>query len=311
MSDLSQRHIDNAAALRAEFDAARPFRHLALDDLLEPELLAGLHAQFPAFSDEKALNEFGEVGGKAVHENLAELGPAYARFDRLMRSQEFLEWLSAVTGVPKLLYDAEYVGGGTHENVDGQELDPHVDFNYHPNRTWHRRLNLILFLNDEWEPRWGGCLELHRDPWASETRDQIKTVEPRANRAVLFETTETSWHGFRRIALPADCHGLSRKTIAVYFYTRERPPEQTVPGHGTYYVPRPLPERFVAGETLSAEDVAELCDLIERRNQQIRFLWEHERELNEHLERVHRSPSVRLGRALTWPLRRLRDAIKG
>ncbi len=310
MDDLSQQHVGNAAALNAEFDAARPFRHLTLHDFLEPALVADLQAQFPAFAKEKALNEFGDIGGKAVHQNLPELGSAYARFDRLVRSSEFLGWLSVVTGIPKLLYDAEYVGGGTHENVDGQELDPHVDFNYHPNRTWHRRLNLILFLNNEWDPGWGGCLELHSNPWIAGSGDEVRTVVPGANRAVVFETTESSWHGFRRIALPAAKRGLSRKTIAAYFYTLERPAEQTAPGHGTYYVPRPLPERFAAGATLSTDDVAELRNLIDRRNQQIRFLWEREREMNEYLEKLHRSPSVRLGRALTWPLRGLRDALK-
>ncbi len=308
MQDLSQRHRDNAPALHERFESAQPFRHLVVDELLPPQLCAELQAQFPRFSNEKALNEFGEVGGKAVYQNLPELGDAYARFDRLMRSQAFLEWLSVVTGIPKLLYDAEYVGGGTHENVNGQELDPHVDFNYHPNRTWHRRLNLILFLNDEWDASWGGCLELHRNPWV--VGDDVKTVTPQTNRAVLFETTESSWHGFRRIQLPPERQGQTRKTVAVYFYSLERPTEQTAPGHGTYYVPRPLPERFASGATLSADDVAELNNLIDRRNQQIRFLWEREREMNDYLAKLHRSPSVRLGRALTWPLRALRDAVK-
>src|SRR5690606_41274485 len=94
-------------------------------------------------------------------------------------------------------------------------------------------------------------------------------------------------------------------------HTAERPAEQTVPCHGTYCVPRPFPEHVVAGEPLAPVQVAELRELFERRNQQIRYLWESERELREHLERVNRSPSVRLGRALTWPLRKVRDALRG
>jgi Rps23 Pro-64 3,4-dihydroxylase Tpa1-like proline 4-hydroxylase len=134
-----------------------------------------------------------------------------------MSGRDFLGWLSQATGISDLLYDSEYVGGGTHENLDGQGLDPHVDFNVHTNGRWHRRLNLILFLNDHWEPDWGGCLELRRDPWLPADEDELVTVVPRANRIVIFETTEHSWHGFPRITLPASTEGLMRRSVAVDF----------------------------------------------------------------------------------------------
>ena len=73
---------------------------------------------------------------------------------------------------------------------------------------------------------------LHRNPWLPPSEDETQTVIPQANRAVIFETTEDSWHGFRRIALPETARDLTRRSVAVYFYTRERPAEQTVPGDG-------------------------------------------------------------------------------
>jgi hypothetical protein len=310
LSALNPKLRDSAAALHDQFANAQPFRHLVVDDLLHAELLRDLIEQFPAFDAKNALNEYGEAGGKAVRADLPRLGSGYARFDALMQDREFLGWLSHVTGIPKLLYDADYLGGGTHENVSGQDLDPHVDFNYHTNGRWHRRLNLILFLNERWALDWGGCLQLHRNPWLPPSEDETQTVIPRANRAVVFETTENSWHGFPRIAIPASENGLTRRSVAVYFYTTERPAEQTVPGHGTYYVPRPFPEEIAEGRTLEASQVGELKELFKRRDQQIRYLRESERELREQLERISRSPSVRLGQALTWPLRKVRDALR-
>ena len=297
----------NPRALRSAYGQAQPFPHFQVDGLFEPEFCAELLRSFPPFQAERALNEFGELGGKAVHENLSEIAPCYAKLDDMLRSREFLGWLSEATGIDNLLYDPEYVGGGTHENRHGQELDPHVDFNYHPTRRWHRRLNLIFFLNEQWDESWGGCLQLHRDPW---TDSPAVTIEPLFNRCVVFETSERSWHGFEKIRLPENRRTLTRKSIAVYFYTRERPSEEIAPEHGTYYVPRPLPEWFQAGHSLSEDDVAELRELLTRRDQQIRYLWEHERGLRTVFAEIIESSSLRIGRALTWPLRKLRDLVK-
>jgi hypothetical protein len=225
-----------------------------------------------------------------------------------MQDREFLSLVGGITGISGLLYDPEYIGGGTHENLDGQDLDPHVDFNYHPSKQFHRRLNLIVFLNGEWDEHWGGCLELLRDPWAT-GEDARKVVVPLANRCAIFETSEASWHGFSRIATPAG-KDISRRSIAVYFYTRRRPEQQTAPSHGTIYFQRPLPERMVPGYTLGEGDIDEMQSLLERRDKQIRFLYDRELKFSEAIEAITGSASFRLGRALTWPLRALRSLIR-
>src|SRR5579862_3805090 len=161
LHDAIQQRVDD---LRAQFGSAQPFRHVVVEPFLDPAFCRELVAEFPAFAAGASVNERGEAGRKAVIPDLAKLGGAYARFDRLMRDRQFLELVGRITGIPGLLYDPEYVGGGTHENLDGQDLDAHVDFNYHPATGLHRRLNLILFLNQEWEPEWGGLLELQKDP---------------------------------------------------------------------------------------------------------------------------------------------------
>lgn len=280
----------------ARFAGAQPFRHVVIDDFLRPEFVGSLAAAFPAFDEAGALNEAGEPGGKCVIPNLRGLGGAYEQFDDLIRSRDFRAWTGKVTGIADLLYDADYVGGGTHENRNGQELDPHVDFNYHPKTGWHRRLNLILFLNTEWQLEWGGSLELQ----GAETQ----TVLPLMNRCVIFETNEHSWHGFRRIELPADRTRLSRRSIAVYYYTRNRPPEELAPHHGTFYVSRPLPEHLQPGYTLTEQDVHELQMLTARRDQQIRFLYHRELQFS----RMIHSFSYRLGALLTAPARWLRKS---
>jgi Rps23 Pro-64 3,4-dihydroxylase Tpa1-like proline 4-hydroxylase len=296
---------DRVDALSREFASAEPFRHVVIEPFLDPAFCQELIAQFPTFSEKQALNESGEVAGKAVFSNLAELGPAYACFDRLMQDQEFLALTGRITGIPNLIYDPEYIGGGTHENLQGQELDTHVDFNYHPRTQTHRRLNLILFLNPEWEESWGGCLELLRDPWQAE----CKSVLPLANRAVIFETSEASWHGFRKIQLPPD-KKTSRRSIAVYFYTKEAPPRGAAPSHATFYYQRPIPEQLHAGYTLKEEDVQELQTLFARRDQHIRFLYHREMEFNQTLSNVTHSRAFRWGRRFAKPVELLRALLR-
>ena len=296
---------DRGPALREEFASAQPFRHIVIDNFLEPAFCERLIAEFPDFESQNAVNELGQVGRKAVVADIARLGGSYAELDRLIRSREFLGWVGQVASIDNLVYDPDYIGGGTHENLSGQDLDWHVDFNYHPRRPLHRRLNLIVFLNPEWREEWGGRLELCKDPWQPAANGSGRQILPIANRCVLFETTESSWHGFSRIRLPEDRQELSRRSIAVYFYTKDRPAAEIASSHGTVYVPRPLPERIEPGYTLRPEDAEELEILVSRRDRQIQYLYEREMEFSKTLEGIYRSPSFRLGRALTWPLRKL------
>ncbi len=259
---------------RDSFANAWPFKHVVIDDFFEPEVLKALVEDFPPFTAEKAMNELGSVGGKAVWEDLRAVGPRYARIQEGIASPAFREFFSTVTGISDLLHDDEMYGGGTHENVDGQELDPHVDFNYDERHGWHRRLNALVFLNPEWQDAWGGNVEFHSNPRDPE-RNEIVTYGLRLNRCVLFETNEHSWHGFPRIQLPPDKKHLTRRSLSIYFYTRERPADEIAPSHATFYVQRPLPRHIQPGHVLSAEDVQELQWLVRKRDM---FLELHQRK---------------------------------
>jgi hypothetical protein len=274
----------NADWLANEFRTADPFRHIVIENFFTPEACAKLLADFPAFERGNARNEAGELGHKSTVERIRELGASYATLDDLIQTPQFLALIGKITGIPDLLYDPWYFGGGTHENREGQDLDAHVDFNRHPVERWHRRLNLIVYLNHDWDDAWGGSLELHSDPRAGD--DRVKLVTPLYNRAVIFETTENSWHGFSRISLPEQKKDTSRRSIALYFYTKDRPAEELADTHSTIYVDRPLPERFQPGHTLSDHDVQELRTLLARRDQHNQRLYRDVTQLTSQLERA-------------------------
>lgn len=272
-ADLEQR----LEGLRESFDSANPFRHVVVDGFLAEDFCRQLSADFPGFEDRYARNEMGQVGGKAVRQDLRDLSEAYGELDRLLQSGEFLQLMSRLTGIDDLLYDPDYVGGGTHENRHGQGLAPHVDFNYLPKTGWHRRLNLILYLEGDWQESWGGCLDLHSDPWDS-TVDEVKRVLPAFNRCVLFETNEVSWHGFEAIDLPESERHRSRRSIAIYLYTRERDPAETAPSHGTIYVPPGLPPQVQPGQVLDEKSYLELRRRFAQLKGQLKFLYRRELE---------------------------------
>jgi hypothetical protein len=301
---ISQDVIRNSAEHAARFAPRAPFRHVVIDDFLSADFAQSLLDEFPAFERGNARNEAGELGNKSTVERVRELSASYRALDELIKSSNFLDLIGRLTGVDELLYDPFYFGGGTHENREGQDLDPHVDFNRHPIENWHRRLNLIVYLNPEWEDSWGGSLEIHTDPRSDDNR--IELITPLFNRCVIFETTETSWHGFSRITLPDSRRNLSRRSIALYFYTRDRPAEETAGTHSTIYVDRALPSRFVAGTTLDDADVEQLRVLLKRRDQHNQRLYRDISSLNAQLESaVAALQAGRLGR-LRYFARRLR-----
>ena len=268
---IAARVRDDVDTLALRFAQAQPFRHVVIENFLARDFAAALHATFPAFEQGNAVGDDGRAGGKSTHERMTALGDDYRRLDALIGSGEFLRLIGRITGIDELLHDPFHLGGGTHDNRDGQALQAHIDFNYHPSERWHRRLNLIVYLNHDWNADWGGNLELWRDPYVD--AEPTLRIAPAFNRCVIFETTEHSWHGFDRIALPADQTARSRKSIALYFYTVARPAAETAGKHTTHYVNRQLPARFAAGHTLDAADLAELHELLAHRDNQLQQLY--------------------------------------
>jgi len=274
---LNPKTIGDLAFLKEGFAQAKPFRHVVIDDFLEDAFARSLLAEFPAFKKGNNVGDDGRPGGKSTVERLRALGRSYARLDSAIQEADFLNFIGEVTSVENLLYDPFYLGGGTHDNRNGQLLQAHIDFNYHPSERWHRRLNLIVYLNPDWDEKWGGNIEFYRDPY--QDVEPAVRISPTFNRCVIFETTEKSWHGFDPIALPSERIGLSRKSIALYFYTKSRPAEETAGKHSTHYVDRQLAERFTAGYTLTSDDIAELRDLISHRDNRLQQLFDENSRL--------------------------------
>ena len=302
---------DQAARHRDTFLHAKPFRHVVIEDFFEDAFAEQLLEEFPHFDPKLAIAENGTVGGKAVNTKIREVSPAYRELYDAISAPPFLELVSQLSGIPDLILDPKMFGGGTHENLHGQELDPHVDFNYDEAMNLHRRLNLIVYLNKGWKGEWGGGLEIHSNP-RKPFENKVQTYEPLFNRCVMFETNEYSWHGFPIINLPPEERKRSRKSISIYLYTKDRPAEEVAPMHGTFYIQRFLPDYIAAGRTLSEEDVDQLRRLLIRRDGWIEMYQQMELRKNQEIadkQRAIQTITANIPAPLTGYVRQ--DSAKG
>ena len=274
--------------LHDDFQTARPFRHVIIDDFLREDVAEQMLLDFPSVDDpSKLVNEFGAPNPKSAISDVKSLAPVFQELDQYIQSREFLDAMQRITGIPDLRYDPWYYGAGTHENFHGAGLDAHYDFNIHPKTAYHRRLNAIVYLNRDWDPEWQGDIAFHTDPWDLKN-DARKSVVPEFNRCVIFETTENSWHSVTPVSLPEDQRSNSRKSFTIYLYTETRPREETAPEHGTVYVQSNLPEHIREGRTLTADDIATIETNLQRRHEYLRNMYKREYRFSEVIDDLKR-----------------------
>ncbi len=227
---IHQRFEDAAAA----YATAAPFPHAVFDDLLPAELLQAVLAEFPdapSMSTQfQSAHEF-----KSAENNWNRFGPAAREFVGELNSGPFLASLSALTGIDRLIADAGLVGGGMHQIVTGGKLDVHADFTHHPNGL-DRRLNVLVYLNEGWDPQWGGQLQL----WERDRSACSKQIDPIFGRVVIFSTLADSFHGHPEPLRTPD--GVTRRSMAFYYYSNGRP--EAVKPRSTRWIDDDRPQRL-------------------------------------------------------------------
>jgi Rps23 Pro-64 3,4-dihydroxylase Tpa1-like proline 4-hydroxylase len=139
-----------------------------------------------------------------------------------------------MTGIQSLYPDIGLHGAGWHIHGTGGKLNVHLDYSLHPKLNLQRKLNLILYLTEDWDSSWGGGLELwSHDEQTNKPKKCEKVIDNVFNRAVIFDTTQNSWHGFPE---PITCpEGTYRKSIAFYYLTD--PPENVDKRKRALYAP--------------------------------------------------------------------------
>lgn len=228
----ARRLEDVAVEQGGAYRAAEPFPHAVLDDLFPTATLEEVVTEFPAPGEISWERFDSPQERKLAARDDRELGPATRRLLHELNSSVFIEFLERLTGIEGLIPDPHYFGGGLHQIEPGGHLEVHADFNWHGRLKLDRRINLLLYLNRDWPEEFGGHLEL----WDRDLTACVRRVLPVFNRCVIFNTTDTAYHGHPEpLRAPA---GTTRKSLALYYYSNGRPAEEVSPVHNTAFRPR-------------------------------------------------------------------------
>lgn len=211
------------------YQSASPFAHAVVDDMFDESILTQIIDEYDANSE--TWKEFDSKYEKKQQLNRdINLGPVTRAFIHNLNSEPFLEFLEKLTGIDGLIPDPYLVGGGLHKIGPGGKLGIHVDFNRHKKMNAFRRLNVIIYLNKDWEESFGGHFEM----WDENKNQCKKKILPIFNRMAIFSTTSTSFHGHPE---PLTCpEGRHRKSLALYYYTAGEKGGQKSTKHSTIFL---------------------------------------------------------------------------
>lgn len=218
--------------LAIRYQSNSPFAHIVLDDFVPQSTLEKLLVEYPydqqstlwndASYKNNATGEYVQKDKRNIRD-LLRMPATYRQLIWELNSKYFLDFLSKLSAISQLIPDPLLRGAGIHQIGRGGFLKIHADFTAHRDFGLDRRLNLLLYLNQDWPEEYGGHLEL----WDAQMQGPPQKILPIANRCVIFTTTATSYHGHPHpITCPPE---LFRKSIALYYYTNGRPTGEANP----------------------------------------------------------------------------------
>jgi len=235
--NLLNSRINLAALAKEKKDAyqnAEPFPNIVLHDFFNEEILNEIVNEFPDLSKKSEVIQYDNHNEKKLatkgETNFGEMTRLLAHF---LNSQPILAFLQELTGIEEtLIPDPYFEGGGYHEIKPGGLLKIHADFNKNRLTKLDRRINLLVYLNKEWEESYGGHFEL----WDKDMTTSRKKILPLFNTVAIFSTTDFSYHGHPNpLTCPPD---RSRRSLALYYYSNGRPASEINKGieeHGTLF----------------------------------------------------------------------------
>jgi len=223
------------------YGQAEPFPHVVFNNVIYNDSIEKIITEFPSpdaqinWRQVKSLDQDGTANqiNKMGFSDEYQLGRYTRQLFHEMNSGKFLKMIETLTGIDALLPDPDLQGAGIHQSLRHAVLKIHADFTIHKRINFNRRINLLLYLNKNWDEAWGGHLEL----WNATMKNCVRRVSPNANTMVIFSTSNASFHGMPDILnCPPD---VTRKSLVLYYYTIGNPDRNTQSTLATDWQRRP------------------------------------------------------------------------
>ena len=213
-----------------EFEIIKdPWKHFFCKSFLNPNHALEMSKVFPNWD-----SDIWDSHGKVFRSNYAYKKELTKRdnfpeiiynFLKKLETKEFIEKISFLTGINDLIVDKNLYGGGLNIFPPGSYLKPHVDFNFNDEIKSYRAINLIYYLNSDYEINNGGGFELYNNEFK-----KIKTISPALNTCILFASNNKTPHGVGKI------ENFYRKSISLWYYTKKPPDKISTRPHKTIWI---------------------------------------------------------------------------
>jgi hypothetical protein len=213
-----------------KYQSGQPYHHICIDDFLPQDVIDHVIEDMKLLPD--AVDSYSRAQENLKSSYNPDRLPDFTRhLFHSFNSRHFIFFLEEMTGIKGLIPDPYFVGAGIHKTLNGGHLDIHADFNVHKAMKLERRLNVLIYLNKDWQKDWGGNFEI----WDNDMTHQMASFEPTYNRMVCFSTGSDTFHGNPEPVNHPD--GDPRISIALYYYTATW--DDTRIEHTTLFKPRP------------------------------------------------------------------------
>lgn len=223
--------IENLKELNQQFLNADPFPYVVIENFFSQEVYEEILKVFPKPIGPHWHRYYNPLEIKNALDKMDQLPPLLKDLIHVLNEESFIDLLRSISGIGNLERDPYLHGAGLHSHTCGGKLGMHLDYSIHPVTGMERRLNLIAFCTESWQEEWNGNLEF----WDDEMKEHRGGAYPMPNRAVLFRTTDISYHGSPKVMkCPKDHY---RQSIAIYYMSEPRE-ECPVREKATYF-PRP------------------------------------------------------------------------
>jgi hypothetical protein len=238
------------SSLKESFLSAKPFNYVVIDNFFKKEVADQIALKFPPH---------GSLAWTVSYNNPIEVKKACSHWDKFPKSiyaaiyylcsNEFTRKMNLLTGNDRIYADYGLHDGGMHSHSPGGKLNIHQDYSIHPKIPYKRNYNLIVYMTPDWNPSWGGSLSMWtHDETTKKPKECVKKVENLFNRAVIFDTTQNSWHGLpEEITCP---ESISRRSLAVYYVSEID--EKTENRKKAYFAP--------FGDQNNNEEIVKFCE---------------------------------------------------